>query len=183
MQSIPRSARTPVWALSISLAATLEIDVSFSSSAYLDVSVQRVPFIWLCIYHMMTEVLSRVSPFGYRRVTGYLLLTAAFRSLSRPSSALSAKASTLRPFLLNLPSYRSSYDVASFPLDFRLFLNTGVYLRYTIFFSDVLLIINGFIIISLYEVLKVHIPVFSHRVEMRGFEPLTPCLQGRCSPN
>ena len=21
------------------------------------------------------------------------------------------------------------------------------------------------------------------RVEMRGFEPLTPCLQGRCSPN
>ncbi len=44
----------------------------------------------------------RVSPFGYRRVTGYLLLTAAFRSLSRPSSALSAKASTLRPFLLNL---------------------------------------------------------------------------------
>ena len=62
MQSIPRSARTPVWALSISLAATLEIDVSFSSSAYLDVSVQRVPFIWLCIYHMMTEVFSAGFP-------------------------------------------------------------------------------------------------------------------------
>ena len=31
-----------VWALSISLAATLEIDVSFFSSSYLDVSVQRV---------------------------------------------------------------------------------------------------------------------------------------------
>ena len=31
-----------VWPLSISLAATLKIDVSFSSSAYLDVSVQRV---------------------------------------------------------------------------------------------------------------------------------------------
>ena len=44
---------------------------------------------------------SRVSPFGYRRVVGYLLLTAAFRSLSRPSSALSAKASTLRSFLLD----------------------------------------------------------------------------------
>ena len=41
MQSEPRSARTPVWALSISLAATLEIDVSFSSSGYLDVSVHR----------------------------------------------------------------------------------------------------------------------------------------------
>ena len=31
-----------VWAVSISLAATLEIDVSFFSSSYLDVSVQRV---------------------------------------------------------------------------------------------------------------------------------------------
>ena len=31
-----------VWPLSLSLAATKEIDVSFSSSAYLDVSVQRV---------------------------------------------------------------------------------------------------------------------------------------------
>ena len=45
---------------------------------------------------------SRVSPFRYLRVNGYLLLTAAFRSLSRLSSALSAKASTLRSFLLDL---------------------------------------------------------------------------------
>ncbi len=43
-----------------------------------------------------------VSPFRHLRVTGYLLLTAAFRSLSRLSSALSAKASTLRSFLLSL---------------------------------------------------------------------------------
>ena len=41
-----------------------------------------------------------VSPFGYLRVNGYLLLTAAFRSLSRPSSAPSARASTLRSFCL-----------------------------------------------------------------------------------
>ena len=45
---------------------------------------------------------SRVSPFRYLRINGYLLLTAAFRSLSRLSSALSAKASTLRSFLLDL---------------------------------------------------------------------------------
>ena len=38
----------------------------------------------------------RVSPFGHLRVAGYLLLTAAFRSLSRPSSAPGAKASALR---------------------------------------------------------------------------------------
>ena len=47
-------------------------------------------------------LLSRVSPFRYLRVNGYLLLTAAFRSLSRLSSALSAKASTLRPYQLDL---------------------------------------------------------------------------------
>ena len=45
---------------------------------------------------------SRVSPFRYLRINGYLLLPAAFRSLSRLSSALSAKASTLRSFLLDL---------------------------------------------------------------------------------
>ena len=43
MQSEPLSARTQVWPLSISLAATLEITVVFSSSGYLDVSVHRVP--------------------------------------------------------------------------------------------------------------------------------------------
>ena len=40
----------------------------------------------------------RVSPFRYLRVNGYLLLTVAFRSLSRLSSALSAKASTIRSY-------------------------------------------------------------------------------------
>ena len=44
---------------------------------------------------------SRVSPFRYLRLNGYLLLPAAFRSLSRLSSALSAKASTLRSYQLN----------------------------------------------------------------------------------
>ena len=43
-----------------------------------------------------------VSPFRHLRVDGYLLLTAAFRSLSRLSSALSAKASTLHPYKLDL---------------------------------------------------------------------------------
>ena len=43
----------------------------------------------------------RVSPFRHPRISGYLLLPGAFRSLSRLSSALSAKASTLRSFLLD----------------------------------------------------------------------------------
>ena len=36
------ASKLTVWPLSRSLAATWEIDVSFSSSGYLDVSVQRV---------------------------------------------------------------------------------------------------------------------------------------------
>ena len=62
MQSEPRNARIPVCPLSISLAATLEIDVSFSSSGYLDVSVHRVPFLTLWIGVRMTEVCSAGFP-------------------------------------------------------------------------------------------------------------------------
>ena len=62
-QSEPRDARITVWALSISLAATLEIDkFSFSSSPYLDVSVQAVPLHTLWIGVWMTEVFSAGFP-------------------------------------------------------------------------------------------------------------------------
>ena len=106
VQSVPRSARTAVWALPISLAATLGIDFSFFSSGYLDVSVRRVP-----LHHLFASAYSVldtwspsmwVPPFRYLRISVYLPLPAAFRSLSRLSSALSAKASALCPFLLNL---------------------------------------------------------------------------------
>ena len=52
MRSEPHGARTMVWALSRSLAATYEIDVSFSSSGYLDVSVHRVPLhtLWIGVW-------------------------------------------------------------------------------------------------------------------------------------
>ena len=42
-----------------------------------------------------------VVPFGNPRIKGYLLLPAAYRSLSRPSSPPCAKASTMRPDLLS----------------------------------------------------------------------------------
>ena len=57
LQSEPRNARISVWALPRSLAATSGIDVSFSSSGYLDVSVHRVPFHTLWIGVWMTGVL------------------------------------------------------------------------------------------------------------------------------
>ena len=47
-----------------------------------------------------------VPPFRYPRINAYLQLPEAFRSLSRLSSALSAKASALRFPLLNLYSNR-----------------------------------------------------------------------------
>ena len=56
MRSEPRSARTTVWALPVSLAATPGIDVSFSSSGYLDVSVHRVPSVYLWIQYTVTGV-------------------------------------------------------------------------------------------------------------------------------
>ena len=46
-------------------------------------------------------LLKWVSPFRNLRIKGYLLLPEAYRSLSRLSSALSAKASTLRSYLLD----------------------------------------------------------------------------------
>ena len=93
----PRGARTPVWALSISLAATLEIEFSFFSSPYLDVSVQAVPHVHLFdSMHVSAGLLQRVSPFGNLRIKAHLQLPEAYRSLSRPSSAPDAKAFPLR---------------------------------------------------------------------------------------
>ena len=55
-RSEPRNARIPVWPLPRSLATTCGIDVSFSSSGYLDVSVHRVPLHALWIGAWMTGV-------------------------------------------------------------------------------------------------------------------------------
>ena len=70
LQSEPHGARTMVWPLSISLAATLKIDFSFSSSGYLDVSVDRVPSAWLCIYYAVTGVLP--AGFPHSEINGSL---------------------------------------------------------------------------------------------------------------
>ena len=103
--NIPYAVQTPsalllsVWPLPRSLATTDGISVDVSSSPYLDVSVQAVPSVWLCIHHTVTGLdSSRVSPFGYPRITACFRLPVAFRRSLRPSSAPSAKASPLRSF-------------------------------------------------------------------------------------
>ncbi len=60
--STPNDRSHSVWPLSISLAATLEIDVSFSSCRYLDVSVHDVPPIALSIHAIVTELFSAGFP-------------------------------------------------------------------------------------------------------------------------
>ena len=67
-QSEPRDARITVWALPRSLAATYGIDVSFSSSGYLDVSVPRVPFHKLWIHLWMTVV--HTAGFPHSEISG-----------------------------------------------------------------------------------------------------------------
>ena len=92
----PRRINPPVWPPPRSLATTCGISVDVFSSPYLDVSVQAVPLIYL--FDSVYDTLRWVSPFGNLRITGYLLLPEAYRSLSRPSSAPDAKAFPLRSF-------------------------------------------------------------------------------------
>ena len=95
----PRRINPPVWPTPRSLATTCGISVDFSSSPYLDVSVQAVPRVRLFYStHADRVLLCRVAPFGNPRIYGYLLLPVAYRSLSRPSSAPDAKAFPLRSF-------------------------------------------------------------------------------------
>ena len=99
----PQRINPLVWPLPRSLATTSGISVDFSSSPYLDVSVQAVPHLRLFDSTQVDRVLlCRVSPFGNLRINGHLHLPEAFRSLSRPSSAPDAKAFPLRSFALDL---------------------------------------------------------------------------------
>ena len=78
----------PVWALPISLAATLGIEFSFFSSGYLDVSVPRVPLHALWIGAWMTEVSS--AGFPHSEISGSMdicsspKLFAAYHVFLRP---------------------------------------------------------------------------------------------------
>ena len=72
LQSEPHGARTMVWPLPVSLAATSGIDVSFSSSGYLDVSVHRVPGLTLCVGVRSTGVFP--VRFPHSDISGSLLI-------------------------------------------------------------------------------------------------------------
>ena len=86
---------------------------------------------------------SRVSPFRHSRINGYLLLPVTFRSLSRLSSALSAKASTLRSFLLDLyvslvassSTFLLSLDSGKIARSFHKIVSYGLFTFLSFYFS------------------------------------------------
>ena len=111
-------------------------------------------------------------------VIGYLLLPEAYRSLSRLSSALSAKASTLRSFLL------ASSDTIALISDGLLFLGFSTCSLLSQRLVSSLSLRLTYFRCFVYAVFKVQCSVFFRRpVEIKRFELSTPCLQGRCSPN
>ncbi len=99
----PEILLPPVWPLPLSLATTRGISFDFSSSRYLDVSVPGVPLVYLCIQYTIHGSSPCVLPHSeIRGYNAHLQLPAAYRSLSRPSSAPDAKAFTLCSFSLEL---------------------------------------------------------------------------------
>ena len=162
MQSEPLDARTQVWALPVSLAATPGIDVSFSSSGYLDVSVHRVPLHTLWIGVWILEVCSSGFPhsdtFGSMDICSSPKLFAAYHVFHRllvprhPPCAL---------FRLTSHIY-SVICAGGFSLfsSLLLLLLSFIVLGFPSLSSDVLLINNNYYlsdIFSLYAVFKVRL--------------------------
>ena len=80
----------------LSLAATKGISVDFFSYGYLDVSVPRVRFLYLCIQYRIPHL--HPGGFPHSDISGsksVCRLPEAFRRLQRPSSPPTAKASTV----------------------------------------------------------------------------------------
>ena len=79
----PEGFLLPVCPLPRSLATTNGISFDVSSSPYLDVSVQAVPFLHLWIQYRMTGLApGRVSPFGYPRVKCLLSANRGFSQIA-----------------------------------------------------------------------------------------------------
>ncbi len=94
------------WPGPCSLATTNGVSVDVLSSGYLDVSVRRVCFATLCIQIAIPHM-RWVSPFGNLRIKGCSHLPVTYRSVPRPSSPLSAKASIKCSFTLVLDTQMS----------------------------------------------------------------------------
>ena len=127
-------------------------------------------FVWLWIHHTMTEVnLCRVSPFGYPRLVSCMHFPVAFRSFLRPSSAPGAKAFSLCSYSLDL--FRSASK------------KQNIYAWFVISFLCLYLVFKVRYYYLLLMIWEYFLRRFSPPMEAKGFEPPTPCVQGRCSPS
>ena len=140
-----------VWALPRSLATTRGIIIYF---LFLQVLRCFSSLRWPPSWMDGIPSEYRVVPFGNPRIKGYLHLPAAYRSLSRPSSPPRAKASTMCPCLLSF-TVALRLDIYFQRFDFYLLFCTSCHRAFSLSFKG--------------------------NVENNGFEPLTPCLQSRCS--
>ena len=175
-----------VWALPRSLATTRGIIVYFLFLGVLRCfSSPRLP---PYIRKDNRPSACWVVPFGNPRINGYLLLPVAYRSLSRPSSPPRAKASTRRPNFLSPTSFPSSNGK-------EMLILSAVILRFINLLSLTLISLYLQSCVSICQrslccdrtsvglgltALTLRLS-YAHYVENNGFEPLTPCLQSRCS--
>ena len=178
LQSKPQSARTLVQAPSISLAATLEIEFSFFSSGYLDVSVHRVPSVTLCIHATVTEGFSAGFPhsdiYGSMDICSSPQLFAAYRVLHRllvprhPPYALISLTFMMKkirlffhPFILI--ALRTRFRLL---LDLFLFLKSFDFVFHCIMMS---LIIPSDVFLSFFKLVPLCL-------RLRAYKKLPPCL-------
>ena len=130
-----------------------------------------------------------VTPFGYPRFNGCLLLTEAFRSLPRPSSPDSSKASTMDPYSLDhiiLISLPYCAVLASCPY-FRVAPRLAVLMYLPVHCGDQTCRVLNYAQSTWYSdvifnlITDALIKYFKEQMEARGLEPRTPGLQSRCS--
>ena len=134
--------------------------------------------------------LQSVFRFGYLRVKGCVLLTVAFRSLPRPSSPVSAKASIVRPYLLDhiiiytLTMYFIIFTtllrvLSTHSFFWRLFVHVSLF-AYSVSIQTMLVLYLYQLISKTYVLLPR--PWYVH-LEVNGIEPMTYCVQGSRSPS
>ena len=186
------------WAVPRSLVTTQGISVDFFSYGYLDISVHRVRLAWLCIHHAIL-LAEWVSPFGHCRIKACCQLPDTFRRLPRPSSPLTAKASTVCAYSLDhitpsrlgvavpgVTSSRREYcnDSNKESLDSRLSLydTSGQSSSQTLATSLVFKERTPASTPMCFQIF-VCATQSANLVEPVGIEPTTPCLQSRCSPS
>ena len=196
LSSTPQVFLPLVWPVPRSLATTCGISFDFFSSPYLDVSVQAVPPVNLCIQLTVTEYCSAGFPHsdihGSKPAFGSPWLFADRCVLLRllvprhPPCAL---------FSLTIINYSCSSQSIPF------FLASSAVLHCSVFKVLGLLVVgssglepptlrlsgarsNHLSYEPMCSELSVYVlPPGPFLVEMRRFELLTPCVQGRCSPS